>query len=367
MTHRRRYGMKRLIAGLTIGIATLALGVAQDSWSTHRGSNQRTGTTTNAQNSVVNFLLAWTLPDIDSVRLPVVVDNDNSALTTALPAGAWRTPSAAERAVDPYLDNPNSTVPYQYIECVRQPTDPNEPLPPIARFIWRSGQLPPGYYRIWVYVPSGDTRIGGFPVPYARQAEYTVTDATGTAATLYLNQTLGGWQPLGDRPFYHNGSTEIVVTLNNLIRITSPDHPLSTTPIVAADAVRFVPDYGTVQASPVAIRSPLPGNHHLVYIANGNGTITCMENPVGTRGARVRWTFRVPDLPDQGAGQVYDDEDSNFTAGLFTPNNALGDRYERHLPRNRTDQRRKQHSARLLEDPSAHHRAILCVRLVPVG
>jgi hypothetical protein len=67
----------------------------------------------------------------------------------------------------------------------------------------------------------------------------------------------------------------------------------------------------------------------LVYIANGNGTITCMENPVGTRGARVRWTFRVPDLPGQGEGQIYDDEDANFTAGLFTPNDALSDRYGR--------------------------------------
>jgi outer membrane protein assembly factor BamB len=179
--------------------------------------------------------------------------------------------------------------------------------------------------------PAATRGLAASPCPTRVRRSTTVTDATGTAATLYLNQTLGGWQPLGDRPFYHNGSTEIVVTLNNLIRITSPDHPLSTTPIVAADAIRFVPDYGTVQASPVAIRSPLPLNSddHLVYIANGNGTITCMENPVGTRGARVRWTFRVPDLPDQGAGQVYDDEDSNFTAGLFTPNDALSDRYER--------------------------------------
>jgi outer membrane protein assembly factor BamB len=334
MAHHGRYGMKRLIAGLMIGAATLTLSVAQDSWSTHRGSNQRTGTTTNAQNrnNAVNFLLAWTLPDMDSVRLPVIVDNDHPTLTTALPPGAWKTPSEAERAVDPYLGNPDTTVPYQYVLCVRQPTDPNEPFPPIARFIWRSGQLPPGYYRIWVYVPSTGTRVGGFRVPYARQAEYTVTDATGTAATLYLNQTLGGWQPLGDRPFYHDGSTEIVVTLNNLIRPASPDYPLSTTPIVAADAIRFAPDYGTVQASPVAIRSPLNTvnrDNHLVYIANGNGTITCVENPIGTPGARVRWTFRVPDLPTQGAGQVYDDEDSNFTAGLFTPNDALGDRYER--------------------------------------
>jgi hypothetical protein len=330
MVHLWRYGMKRLFAGFWIGVATLALSVAQDSWSTHRGSDQRTGTTTNARNSLVNFLLAWTLPDMDSVRLPVIVDNDHPTLTTALPPGAWKTPSEAERAVDPYLGNPDTTVPYQYVLCVRQPTDPNEPLPPIARFIWRSGQLPPGYYRIWVYVPSDDTRIGGFPAPYARQAEYEVADATGTTTTLYLNQTLGGWQPLGDRPFYHNGTTEITVTLTNLIRITSPDHSLSVTPIVAADAIRFVPDYGTVQASPVAIRSPLNrGNHHLVYIANGNGTITCMENPVGTRDARVRWTFRVPDLPGQGEGQIYDDEDANFTSGLFTPNDALGDRYER--------------------------------------
>jgi outer membrane protein assembly factor BamB len=329
MGHLWRYSMKRLFAGLAISVATLALSVAQDSWSTHRGSNQRTGTTTNAQNSLVNLLLAWTLPDIDSVRLPKVVDNDALGLVTALPPGAWETPSEAERATDPYLGDPDTTVPYQYILCVRQPTDPDEPLPPIARFTWRSGQLTPGYYRIWVYVPSDETLIGDFPVPYARQAEYTVTDATGTTTTLYLNQTLGGWQPLGERPFYHDGSTEIVVTLSNLIRITSPDHPLSVTPIVVADAVRFAPDYGTVQASPVAIRSPLDRSNHLVYIANGNGTITCMENPVGTRGARVRWTFRVPDLPTQGAGQVYDDEDSNFTAGLFTPNNALGDRYER--------------------------------------
>jgi hypothetical protein len=101
MTHRRRYGMKRLIAGLMIGAATLTLSVAQDSWSTHRGSNQRTGTTTNAQSSVVNFLLAWTLPDIDSVRLPVVVDNDNSALTTALPAGAWKTPPPPNARLTP--------------------------------------------------------------------------------------------------------------------------------------------------------------------------------------------------------------------------------------------------------------------------
>jgi hypothetical protein len=116
MAHHGRYGMKRLIAGLMIGAATLTLSVAQDSWSTHRGSNQRTGTTTNAQSSVINFLLAWTLPDMDSVRLPVIVDNDHPTLTTALPPGAWKTPSAEANArLTPTWTTPNSTVPYQYV------------------------------------------------------------------------------------------------------------------------------------------------------------------------------------------------------------------------------------------------------------
>ncbi|MCS6923573.1 MAG: hypothetical protein NZM10_04255, partial [Fimbriimonadales bacterium] len=311
--------MRHTLLGLVFGVATVALVLAQDSWHTHRGSNQRTGTTTNARDSIANFLLSWTLPDIDSVRGPVVVDNDNAVLTSAIPPGDWKIPAQTEQANDPFRNNPNTTNPYQYALCVREPLNPNEPLPPVARFRWRSGALPPGYYQIFVYVPSADTRIGGQPVPYAQQAEYQVSDATGQTVTLYINQSVGGWLPLGNRTFYHDGSTEIVVTLNNLIRRESPDYALSETPIVAADAVRFVPDYGTVQASPVAIRNPLDPNSHLVYIANGNGTITCVENPVTTRSARVRWTLRVPDLPDQGAGQIYDDDDPGFTAGVFTP------------------------------------------------
>lgn len=92
MRYQWRHGMKRLFAGFWIGVATLALSAAQDSWSTHRGSNQRTGTTTNAQSSLVNFLLAWTLPDMDSVRLPVVVDNDAVGLTSSTPQARGRRP-----------------------------------------------------------------------------------------------------------------------------------------------------------------------------------------------------------------------------------------------------------------------------------
>ncbi len=322
--------MKRTLIGMVLGAATLATALAQDSWSTHRGSNLRTGVTDNARNSVTDFLLAWSLPDRDAVRASVIVDNDNAVLTSSSPAGAWKVPSPTERASDPYRADPNTANPYQYVECVRQPVDPNEPMPTIARFTWRSGAMTPGYYRIYVYVPSADTRIGGIPVPYARRAEYQITDSLGATTTLTINQQLGGWIPLGDTVFYHDGQTALRVELNNLIRLESPDYSLSETPIVvAADAIRFVPDYGTVQASPVVIRSPLDPTAHLVYVANGNGVITCIENPIGTRGARVRWTLRVPDLPDQDAGQIYDDEDPNFTAGLFTPNDALSDRYER--------------------------------------
>jgi hypothetical protein len=328
MAHHGRYGMKRLIAGLTIGIATLALGVAQDSWSTHRGSNQRTGTTTNAQNQnrVVNFLLAWTLPDIDALQAPVITDNDNR--TRASRAGRWRVPSSDERAADFYQADPDSTEPYVYAETIREPL-PGQPIPLESRFTWRSGPVKPGYYRIRVHIPAQPTKIGQTERPYARSALYLVTTGAQSERRVFLNQAArGGWIQLGD-VVYHNGVGEIVVTLTNLVVRNSPDYDEDPPRIVVADAVEFVPDYGTVQASPVAIRRPLDldASNHLVYFANGNGTITCIENPVGASGARVRWTFRVPDLPGQGEGQVYDDEDANFTAGLFTRNNAFADRY----------------------------------------
>jgi hypothetical protein len=316
--------MKRLIAGLMIGIAMLALGVAQDSWSTHRGSNQRTGTTTNARSSAIDFLLAWTLPAIDALQAPVITDNDNR--TRASRAGRWRVPSRDERAADFYQADPDSTEPYVYAETIREPL-PDQPIPLESRFTWRSGPVKPGYYRIRVHIPAQPTKIGQTERPYARSALYLVTTGAQSERRVFLNQAArGGWIQLGD-VVYHNGEGEIVVTLTNLVVRNSPDYDEDPPRIVVADAVEFVPDYGTVQASPVAIQSPLgDGNTHLVYIANGNGTITCVENPTGTRSARVRWTFRVPDLPNQGAGQIYDD-DTNFTQGQFASNDALTDRY----------------------------------------
>jgi hypothetical protein len=256
MAHHGRYGMKRLIAGLTIGIATLALGVAQDSWSTHRGSNQRTGTTTNAQNqdNAVNFLLAWTLPDIDALQAPVITDNDNR--TRASRAGRWRVPSSDERAADFYQADPDSTEPYVYAETIREPL-PGQPIPLESRFTWRSGPVKPGYYRIRVHIPAQPTKIGQTERPYARSALYLVTTGAQSERRVFLNQAArGGWIQLGD-VVYHNGVGEIVVTLTNLVVRNSPDYDEDPPRIVVADAVEFVPDYGTVQASPVAIRSPL--------------------------------------------------------------------------------------------------------------
>ncbi len=306
-------------------VALVMLAIAQDSWQTHRGSNQRIGTTTNARNSAVNFLLAWTYPPANTVRAPIVIDNDTPGATSFI--GDWKVPTEQEAAQDPYLDDPNTTQPYRYTECVPEPLNPGDPAPPEARFTWRSGDLPSGYYRVFVYVPSIETRVGGVPRPYARAARYLVSDGTRTDAQFFVNQQIGGWIPLSEEPFFHDGTTEITVTLTNLTVVASPDYNLNPQPIVAADAVRFVPDYGITQASPVVIRSPLNSANHLVYIANGNGTITCIENPVGTVDARVRWTFTVPNEPTQGEGQIYDDADSSFTAGAFTLLSNLPDQY----------------------------------------
>ncbi|MFQ3610168.1 MAG: PQQ-binding-like beta-propeller repeat protein, partial [Fimbriimonadales bacterium] len=312
--------------GVWMALAALVWqGSAQNSWQTHRGSNQRTGTTTNAQNSAVNFLLAWTFPPANTVRAPILIDNDTAGAISIV--GDWKIPTPQDAAQDPYLDDPDSTQPYRYIECVREPLSGGSP-PAVARFTWRSGDLPSGYYRVFVYVPSLPTRISGVPAQYARRARYLVTDGTRTNAEFFVDQTTGGWIPLSNQAFFHNGSTEITVTLTNLTVVDSPDYNLNPQPIVAADAIRFVPDYGVTQASPVAIRSPLDPNNHLVYIANGNGTITCMENPVGTVNARVRWTFTVPNEPEQGAGQIFDDSDSNFTPGTFALLSDLPDQYK---------------------------------------
>ncbi|MFN7162792.1 MAG: hypothetical protein ACK4NB_06980, partial [Fimbriimonadales bacterium] len=75
--------MKRILMGMATAATIASLALAQDSWSTHRGSNQRTGTTDNARNSTAHFLLSWTLPDAGSVRQPTIVDNDNAALTSS--------------------------------------------------------------------------------------------------------------------------------------------------------------------------------------------------------------------------------------------------------------------------------------------
>lgn len=305
--------VRGLFAGLWFGV--FALVAAQDSWHTHRGSEQRTGTTDNARNSAVSLLLAWTLPDLEAVRAPLIIDND-SALASA--TGDWIVPTAGESAIDPYRDDPNTTEPYRYAY-----TRPDAS----STFTWRSGPLPAGYYRIYVYVPATPTRAGSQRLQYSPRAEYIVADGIGVHPE-FVDQTVGGWRQLGDRSFYHNGSADgITITLTNRFQAENGEFPSLDAPtIVVADAVRFVPDYGTVQASPVAIRNPLNPGNHLVYIANGNGTLTCVENPVGTRGARVRWTLRLPDVPDQAQGIIYDSR-TDFTPGLFTEDNILADAY----------------------------------------
>lgn len=333
--------------GMVLGLAcSVLIALAQDSWHTHRGSNQRTGTTTNAQNSSVNFLLSWTYPPIESVRAPVVVDND---VPTNSFTGSWEVPTDTQAAEDAYKADPNTTEPYRYAICTQTPQNPQ------PTFTWRSGVLPAGYYRISVHIPSRPTQLS--PVrEYARRAQYLITDGTGTTYTVYVDQTLGGWIYLGDGSYYATGGQGITVRLTNLTVPDSPDFGADPQPIVVADAVRFEPDYGTTKASPVAIRSPLDSTNHLVYIANGNGTIVCMENPVGTQGARVRWVFRVP-TEDVSGGRIYDDLDTDFTPGIaFSSFNDLNDSYNRNY-----------HSAEVSNDAGNIQRAYWRIRVPDTG
>lgn len=338
----RWFGMTIVLAGM------ISMGLAQDSWQTHRGNNARTGVTTNSAGSSVNLRLTWTFPFVDTIVKPTVIDND-STNASFQPAGAWIVPPTP--AGDAYRENPNTTEPYRYAVCTRVE---GRNLP---RFTWLSGRIRPGYYRIFVHVPSGETPLNP-ERNYARYARYNVRDSRGNNRTVFINQQVGGWIPLGEAVFYHDGTTPIEVTLDNLIVPESPDYDETDVPepIVVADAVRFVPDYGTTKASPVVIRNPLNPSNHLVYVANGNGTVTCLEStPTGTM--RVRWTFRVPNDSGTVGGQIYDDRNpAIFTAGAFVSNSDLSDAYDTLY-----------HSAEPTNDPNNIQRAYWTVRVPQDG
>jgi hypothetical protein len=284
----------------------------------------------------VNFLLAWTLPDIDALQAPVITDNDNR--TRASRAGRWRVPSSDERAADFYQADPDSTEPYVYAETIREPL-PGQPIPLESRFTWRSGPVKPGYYRIRVHIPAQPTKIGQTERPYARSALYLVTTGAQSERRVFLNQAArGGWIQLGD-VVYHNGVGEIVVTLTNLVVRNSPDYDEDPPRIVVADAVEFVPDYGTVQASPVAIRSPLnPVTLTTTWSTSPTATARLPAwRTLSARAARACAGLSACPTCLVRARANLRRRRRNFTAGAFTPNNALGDRYGRPLSRNRAD------------------------------
>lgn len=335
--------------GITIAlVGMVSVGFAQDSWQTHRGNNARTGVTTNSVNSSVNLRLTWTFPFVNTIISPAVIDND-STNASFQPAGAWIVPPTP--ASDAYRENPNTTEPYRYAICTR--TEGPNPV----RFTWSSGLIRPGYYRIFVHVPSGETPLTPAR-SYARYARYTVRDSRGSNQTVFINQQVGGWIPLSEAVFYHDGTTSMEVVLDNLIVPESPDYNETGVPepIVVADAVRFVPDYGTTKASPVVIRNPLNPSNHLVYVANGNGTVTCLEStPPGT--VRVRWSFRVPSDSNTVGGQVYDDRNpAVFTAGTFVSNSDLSDAYDTLY-----------HSSEPSNDPNNTQRAYWTIRVPQDG
>ncbi|MEN3000615.1 MAG: PQQ-binding-like beta-propeller repeat protein [Armatimonadota bacterium] len=324
----------RMIGVLTALFGTVAAWFAQvdpeNSWATHRGNNQRTGVTRNSRNSAVKMLLGWTYPFLPfagetrqpQLRAPLLIDNDDTGGRVSF-TGSWIVPPDADAARDPWRENPTTPEPYRYATgTLGRPT---------ATFEWRSGPLFAGFYKVFVYIPSSGTRVGGQARQNLQRAHYQVIDSEGTH-DIYLNQTGAGWRQLGERTFMvRNNGDQLVIRLDNGIDPAGPDANVSPTPIVVADAVRFVPDYGTIQASPVVIRSPLDPNRHLVFVANGNGTITCLEHVHNDAAldVRVRWQYRVQADPDQAGVVIMDDTDPNFAAAGWEPRtDTAGNPYE---------------------------------------
>jgi len=323
-------------------IGTVAVWFAQvdqnNSWATHRGNNQRTGVTDNSRNSAVKMLLGWTYPFLPfdtetrqpQLRAPVVVDNDDPGGRTSF-TGSWIVPPPADAAGGALLEDPNTTEPYRYAVGTRGR--------PTATFTWRSGPLPAGIYKVFVHLPASGTRVGGSERMNLQKAHYRVTDSNGTR-DLFLNQTAIGWEPLSDGTFLvRNDGDQIIIQLDNSIDPQGPDADVSPLPIAVADAVRFVPDYGMIQASPVVIRNPLDSSRHLVFVANGNGTITCLEHVHNdaARDVQVRWQYRVVADADQAGTVIMDDTDPNFVANGWefrtdTAGNPYGTSYYRTTP-----------------------------------
>ncbi|GBC91887.1 Outer membrane protein assembly factor BamB [bacterium HR15] len=322
----------RLLGVLVALAGTLAVWFAQidqdNSWATHRGNNVRTGVTTNSRNSAVKMLLGWTYPFLPlpgetrqpQLHAPVIVDNDDSGGRVSF-TGSWIVPPTSDAVGNAWQEDPNTTQPYRYALGVRGR--------PNATFTWRSGPLPAGIYKVFVYLPSSGTQVGGEPRLNLQRAHYRVTDSNGTQ-DLFLDQTAGGWEPLGERSFIvRNDGGEITIQLDNSIDPEGPDATVQPTPIVVADAVRFVPDYGMIQASPVVIRNPLDPNRHLVFVANGNGTITCLEHVHNDNAldVQVRWQYHVLTDPNQAGAVIMDDTDADFVANGWERRTDLPDQY----------------------------------------
>ena len=323
MKTARFVGLVVLLASLvTIRFAQIVIGA--DGWATHRGNNQRTGVTDNSRQSAVKMLLGWTYPFLPfsgetrqpQLRPPKIVDNDD--VTRVSWTGTWIVPDDADAVRDAWQENPRTTERYRYAFGVRGN--------PTAFFTWEV-DLPAGFYKVFVHIPSVGTRVGNRVAPHLQRAHYRIVDSEGVH-DIYLDQNGGGWQQLGARSFVRRSDGTLRITLDNSIDPSGPDAGLDN-PIVVADAVRIVPDYGMIQASPIVIRSPLDSNKHLVFVANANGTITCLEHVHNDDAldVRVRWQYQVRPEPDQAGTVIVDDSDPDFVANGWERRTDLPDRY----------------------------------------
>lgn len=296
--------------GAFLLLSALCLQVFAQSWPLHRGNLERTGVTSNSRTGTVNMLLGWTYPELPQLTAPIVVDNDTTRFSRT---GSWFVPTLEDEVKNYFSDENSSTIHYRYTDVIFADDDSNPPRP-TATATWlshepNSGKI--GFYQIYVWVPSSGTFVGGEATSNVQRAVYEITDSSGRIYQVTFDQTRGGgWLPLGTDAYYHDGITPLRVRLTNVISSSGPDQGRKV--VLVADGMRFVPAYGMMQASPVAIRSPLTAGNALVYAANGNGTVTAIEHQTGTTTMRVRWNYRVPVVPADQTGAITDNTSADF-------------------------------------------------------
>ncbi|MFQ3586140.1 MAG: PQQ-binding-like beta-propeller repeat protein [Fimbriimonadaceae bacterium] len=313
------------------------------------------------------FLRWWRPNAIDTVGSTIVVDNTSGAPAVST-TGTWTgVTNPADEASNPFIPDPNAppaTNP-AYVWSNLVPAAGGDPtVPGIGAHATYTFQISPTdgvarNYALFVWIPTGPTRIGGvdrFPQQFF---VYEVFHGNGQRFVDVVDTFAGGtgWVRLGgggrftNRLFNYDGATPILIRLHNIVPrdgfgVLTAD---PTANIVYADAAMAVPERSTYNASPIVSLFNNGGGDtiHVVGALNRfssavrdgqtettiQGVVTSYEFDSASGADNTRWQF-VPAVDSQQSIQVENpptavgwtpfDTGTNFrgtellTAGLVT-------------------------------------------------